>query len=1097
MFAKVSSICLIFLMLVVSVGLAQDLNYKPGELIVRFAPKATGEQLTKNEKQTLLTSLDAGTVKHSIMLVPGVSLVKLPEGVTVETAISKLKAAGDILYVEPNYRIRIAATFPDDTRFGELWAMHNTSQTGGTLDADIDAPEAWDIATSSDVIVAVIDSGVDYNHPDLANNMWVNEVELNGDPNVDDDGNGYVDDIYGYDFCTYDDGQEDPDPWDDYGHGTHCAGIIGAIGNNNEGVTGVCWNVKIMALKFLSASGYGWSYDAIHAIDYAVSMNAKVLSNSWRYYEGNPRFTNVQALKDAVEAADANGVLFVAAAGNESYNNDSYPAYPASYDCNNIISVMATNHTDQVAYYSNYGPTSVDIGAPGGETYYSENEGILSTVPGEGYEFHQGTSMATPHVAGACALVWSVNPRLSHLEVKDILLDTVDELEVLDGLCVTGGRMNLYNAVVEATRWEQVLNKVDGLDPNESVLPDDHITYTISYGNPDPCDPNYIGPINDVNIVDYLPLEVDFNSVDSNGIYDSNLHTVTWEIGTLSPGDENSVTLIVRVNELAEPLGTIINFCKIETELLYVIAIESTDVNSWNPGVIYVDVNAIGSNTGMSWDNAYFDLQTALERARQGCGSEIWVAAGTYLPTTYIDWEHLDVAFELVNGVALYGGFAGTETSRSQRNWITNETILSGIDLSGWPSDQVVSGSDVNGTAVIDGFTITMGVYGIYLDGGSPTIKHNKITETGDGIHCEDHSSPNITNCQIQNNDSSGIYCKSYSDPNIIDCNIEGNRYSYGIYCENYSGPDIINCIIKNNGKDGIHCNRGTPTIKNNWIHHNEDSGIHLSRVDAAAVVRNNTVVYNIGYGIRLHLGTKPAISNCIIWGNGDDLDNCSATYSCISDCGDVGDPNITHNICDNPTFKNPDDPNDLHIDVNSPCKDAGDPNGDYGDETDIDGESRVKYGRVDMGADEYYWSPADFNRDEAVNFLDYAELANNWQKTDDVSDYNDIYDLEDNNSIDYNDLALFCEDWLWQPAWTQSGGRMMGYGMGYGWGSGLEQGSYQFAPAKQPPLQVESPDIEELIDWLDGLWFDGDLQEYMTKDEYLEFRKAIQKSIE
>ena len=283
MFAKVSSICLIFMMLVVSVGLAQDLNYKPGELIVRFAPKAIGEQLTKIEKQTLLTSLDAGTVKHTTKLVPGLSLVKLPEGVTVEAALSKLKAAGDIIYVEPNYKIRLALTFPNDTRFDELWGMHNTEQTGGTEDADIDAPEAWNIITDSNIIVAVIDTGIDYTHPDLADNIWINEEELNGEPNIDDDGNGYIDDIYGYDFCTFDDDANDPDPYDDHGHGTHCSGTIGGVGNNGEGVTGVCWNVKIMALKFIAASGYGWSYDAITCIQYAVDNGAKVLSNSWEY----------------------------------------------------------------------------------------------------------------------------------------------------------------------------------------------------------------------------------------------------------------------------------------------------------------------------------------------------------------------------------------------------------------------------------------------------------------------------------------------------------------------------------------------------------------------------------------------------------------------------------------------------------------------------------------------------------------------------------------------------------------------------------------------------------------------------------------------
>ena len=189
--------------------------------------------------------------------------------------------------------------------------MHNTGQNGGTPDADIDAPEAWDIGTgSTDVVVAVIDTGVDYTHPDLAANMWVNPGEI-PDNGIDDDGNGYDDDVYGYDFCNY-----DGDPFDDHYHGTHCAGTIGAIGNNSEGVAGVNWRVKIMALKFLDATGSGWTDDAINCVEYSIQMGAKLSSNSW----GGGGFD--QALKDAIDAAGQAGMLFVAAAGNGGSDND-------------------------------------------------------------------------------------------------------------------------------------------------------------------------------------------------------------------------------------------------------------------------------------------------------------------------------------------------------------------------------------------------------------------------------------------------------------------------------------------------------------------------------------------------------------------------------------------------------------------------------------------------------------------------------------------------------------------------------------------------------------------------------------------------------
>ncbi|MCK4886310.1 MAG: S8 family serine peptidase, partial [Planctomycetes bacterium] len=348
------------------------------------------------DKNQILSSVGGGNIKRNFNIVPGLSVVTLPAGMTVEEALQQFNGADGILYAQPNYEVKAISTFPDDPRFDDLWGMHNTGQTGGTADADIDAPEAWDISTgSSEIIVAVIDTGVGYTHPDLAANMWVNEAEKNGTPGVDDDGNGYVDDIYGYDFCNY-----DGDPMDDHYHGTHCAGTIGGIGNNSEGVAGVNWNVRIMALKFLSASGGGWTDDAIKCIEYSTLMGANLSSNSW----GGDSYS--QGLKDAIDAAGAAGMLFAAAAGNDNEDTDVHPHYPSSYDCESIISVMATDHSDNKAGFSCWGPVSVDLGAPGVD--------ILSCQLGGGYKYASGTSMATPHVAGACALIWSMNPAMSN-----------------------------------------------------------------------------------------------------------------------------------------------------------------------------------------------------------------------------------------------------------------------------------------------------------------------------------------------------------------------------------------------------------------------------------------------------------------------------------------------------------------------------------------------------------------------------------------------------------------------------------------------------------------------------------------------------------
>jgi subtilisin family serine protease len=407
-----------------------DVPYSPDELIVRFAPKSDRIQLNSQEKDGVINNSLAGAkLKREFKIVPGLSVVKLPAGLSVEKAVQKLSKNSGILYAHPNYQVQAFSTFPNDPRFSELWGMHNMGQTGGTIGADIKAPEAWDIGSGSrDIVVAVIDTGVDYTHPDLAANMWVNEAELHGLPGVDDDHNGFVDDIYGYDFVN-----NDGNPMDDHFHGTHCAGTIGAVGNNGIGVAGVCWNVKIMALKFLNSGGSGTTEDAIRAVEYSVLMGANLSSNSW----GGGG--NDQGLKDAIDAAGAAGMLFVAAAGNDGTNNDTDPHYPSSYDSPSIVAVMATDKYDAKSSFSCYGLTSVDIGAPGSS--------ILSCQPGGGYQLLSGTSMATPHVAGACALLWSLNPGLSNSEVKDILLRTVDP--TLSGLCVSGGRLNLYKAVCE------------------------------------------------------------------------------------------------------------------------------------------------------------------------------------------------------------------------------------------------------------------------------------------------------------------------------------------------------------------------------------------------------------------------------------------------------------------------------------------------------------------------------------------------------------------------------------------------------------------------------------------------------------------------
>ncbi|MFC1717863.1 Ig-like domain-containing protein, partial [Candidatus Poribacteria bacterium] len=369
-----------------------------------------------------------GAVKYRYKLISAIAAE------ASEAAIRELKKDKNVKYVEPDYEIQIAGTIPNDPGFDDLWGLHNTGQIIGTPDVDIDAPEAWDIETGdSNLVIAVIDTGVDYNHEDLSANMWTNPGEI-PDNGIDDDNNGYVDDYYGWDFCN-----SDNDPMDDYGHGTHCSGTIAAVGDNGIGVTGINWQARIMALKFIRSDGYGSTSDAIAAVQYATSMKQDfgipviATSNSW----GGP--DSSQALVDAIAESDAAEILFVAAAGNDGQNNDIIPFYPANHDVPNVISVAATDYFDDLAWFSNYGAISVDLAAPGVD--------ILSTIPGNNYQYNDGTSMATPHVSGVVGLVKAQFPTITHLQIRDRILGSVNIVPGLQGSSVTGGRLNAWNAL--------------------------------------------------------------------------------------------------------------------------------------------------------------------------------------------------------------------------------------------------------------------------------------------------------------------------------------------------------------------------------------------------------------------------------------------------------------------------------------------------------------------------------------------------------------------------------------------------------------------------------------------------------------------------
>jgi peptidoglycan-associated lipoprotein len=456
--------------------------YIPGEILVKFKPSVQQERI-----QEFHSSM--GVIQQSRLALTGVQRLKLPVGLSVEEAMAQYRSNPDVEYAEPNYTRRAFAA-PLDPGFGLQWGLHNEGQNlsgtfpvlHGRINAHIDALEAWDIVKGSqDLVVAVIDSGVDYAHPDLSSNIWTNPGEdtwsdtLNQDPaagnHTDDDQNGYIDDWKGWNFvgnqvctigaqgqcdCTPDDPVGNNNPMDDFGHGTPVAGVIAAQGDNRVGVAGVLWKAQIMPLKVLDSVGCGSVGDEIQAIDYAIRKGAKIITVN----AGGSQFQ--QSEFEAVRAASDAGVLFVAPAGNDRSNNDASPVYPASYDLPNVISVAASDFNDDPASFSNYGKSSVQLAAPGDCIYSTMPTGFFTLqnqtnvnctdskyLPN--YDYNTGTSFAASFVAGIAGLLLIQNPSLTPPDLKAILISTVDPKPSLKGIVISDGRVNAYRALTRDT----------------------------------------------------------------------------------------------------------------------------------------------------------------------------------------------------------------------------------------------------------------------------------------------------------------------------------------------------------------------------------------------------------------------------------------------------------------------------------------------------------------------------------------------------------------------------------------------------------------------------------------------------------------------
>jgi subtilisin family serine protease len=940
--------------------------------------------------------------------------LELGEGQSLEEAVAEYGSDLDIEYAELNYIVKITAS-PNDPLYPIQWPLNNTGQMypesgrynhpPGTPDSDIDAPEAWDLHTgSSEIIVAVVDTGVDYTHRDLDDNMWVNEAELAGVAGVDDDGNGYIDDIYGYNFLV-----GNGDPMDDHGHGTHCSGIIAAEGNNGLDIAGVCWNARIMALKFLNWQGSGETADAVPAFYYAVEHGADVISNSW----GGGGYS--QSMRESIDYAHSQGVITIASAGND--NTDS-PQYPAYYE--HMIAVAATNSKDQKAPFSNYGDW-VDIAAPGVDILSLRAGGTSAGTVYDAYTtIASGTSMACPHISGACALLLAVNPTLTNEDVYDILTETVDP--IADGICLADGRLNLFSAVLAAipsqgriildqdyyacsggvsiflydydlqgSNTHAITITTSGGDSETVVLtertpPVGFFAGTIATAPDNPNTEDGLLQLSHGELITATYQDTDDGTGNQATATDTAIadceEPVISNVRIGFPGREPRVRFetdeptsvqvlaglacggpyIIEASNRSLATSHTIKLNEVAPETSYFFVIEATDAagnkaTDTNHGRCYTFTTATAPSD-ISVPTQCPTIQDAIDNSWDG--GTVWVADGIYTGdgNRDIDFRARAITVKSENGP---------------------EHCI--IDCNGTEADShrgfhFHSGEDAN--SVLDGFTIKngyvagswyVGIGGaISCEGSGPTITNCIFTKNsagwdGGGIN-NINSNPTITNCTFAENlavgNDGGAINNEISGPTIRNCTFNGNSaYDWGGAIRNIidSYPTIINCSFAGNSSDDggamFYYDGSNPTIT-----HCTFAGNSARNGNALAcesdVIRNNI-----------------QITNCIFSDGGSEIhnnDNSATTvrYSNIEG-GWPGEGNIDADPCfiesgywadanDTDILVGPNHPNtlwvngDYHLLRTSPCVDAGTDVGIY---TDIEGNIRpFDFPQVDNNGD-------------------------------------------------------------------------------------------------------------------------------------------------
>ncbi len=719
----------------------QYANYKQGELIVCFNDISSGAQpangpaiIGPRTRRSIRNIVSDYIVSGAIVdreydnVKNGLAVVKLPGDTSVFDAFIRFNLSANIRYAEPNYKYNMLSSSADG--IGTLISTANAIHASQATQVDT----GKELNNQSKVIVAVADTGIDYNHPELAPYMWVNKAELNGEPNVDDDGNGFVDDIYGYDFAgavAADKTDGDSDPIDTYYHGTHIAGIINNIGNKCENPV-MYGKISLMALKIF-ADDYSleptvYVSDAIGAIGYAMNNGAKIINASW----GGSTYS--QALYDSIKDAGNAGVLVVAAAGNGyGNNNDLNPIYPASFDLDNIISVMSTDGNDHASEFSNFGPVSVDIASPG--------EDILSTAPtyqtsamvsqgiSSGHASLSGTSMSAAYASAQCAILMAQNPSASSQSVKNALLTTADPILASPRLNLSGGSINLQMALmaIPTGRLGKVLNT--RYEPTDLTHLYDTIQAAIDDANNGDILIAQSGRLFK-EAIDFKGKSITLRSGDITDPNDPNVSPVdTYILGTNNPG-----TSIVTFHNHEGP-NTIIEGLTI----------------GWGSGADY--------GGGISCEDSSPTILNCI----------------------------------ITNNTAKYygGGIDCYNASPTLRNCTISNNVTSDISgIAGGVNCDHSSPELINCTITYNFAANLGGAIACYY--ANPTVKNclitnNSSTYLNGNIHLE-YSSPNISNCTIVTDDPNvpkdgGIQAYLNSRPVITNCILWGN------------GDDLKNCV--------------------------------------------------------------------------------------------------------------------------------------------------------------------------------------------------------------------------------------------------------------------------------------------------------------